>query len=530
MATIANLVAKLTGNTLQFENKFEKVGKGFTDLQRRVDQMKAPFSKFKALLAAVGIFAAGAYVKGIVDAKLETLRFSRMINDSVGGIDTMKTAIRNIGGDTNAAQSGLGKLVKTLADATTGGAFASDTFKRLGLDARELSKLPPSEAFWIIAKQLSTIEDAGQRAAMAAQIFGDDAAALLPILSQGSDALAGAEAEMKKFGGAANDVALTKLELANIEFEKMYAGIQNSVVLLASEFAPVILAILGDTKQWVGWITDAVGWFKSLGKAAYYVYAGVNNIYQGMRLLFTTFKAGVQGVTLFVVMALQKLSEAMGQLPGAIGAHFRGVSENLKQTADNVRSHLADTKKDFFDRANDKVIDMYSIDQMFDNLAKSTDAAANNQKKLATAGGAVAKVFALQNKYVDRAKSIFEENQNPLEKFNSQMMELDTLLDAGAISWDTYGRAVAKAAKDLEAANSLGNVSLAAGERRDSSGAVSAINKAKMENEMRNKEKPAERLERLQKQSIDLAKDQLEYTKRIAEAGQNRKVYTIPGR
>jgi hypothetical protein len=530
MATIANLVAKLTGNTLQFESKFEKVGKSFTDLQRRVDMMKAPFSKFKALLAAVGVFAAGYYVKGIIDAKLETLRFARQINDSVGGIDTMKTAIRNIGGDTNAAQAGLGKLVKTLADATTGGAFASDTFKRLGLDARELSKIPPSQAFWIIAEQLAGIEDAGQRAAMAAQIFGDDAAALLPILSQGKDALAGAQAEMKKFGGAADDVALTKLELANIEFEKMYAGIQNSVILLVSEFAPVILAIVGDTKLWVEWITQAVEWFKSLGKAAYYVYAGVNNTYQGIRLLLTTLKIGVQGITMFIVRSMQKLAEAMATLPGALGRQFQSVAGQLKTMADNANSHIAASRKEFFDRVNDKVIDFNQIDQMFDNLVKNTDKAAANQKKLATAGGAVAKVFALQSKYVERAKSIFEENQLPIERFNSQMVELDTLLEAGAISWDTYGRAVAKAAKDLESANSLSSVSLASAERRDSSGAVSAINKARMENEMRNKEKPAERLERLQKQSIDLLKDQVEYTKQIADAGKNRKIYTIPGR
>lgn len=532
MATIANLVAKLSGNTVQFESKFEKVAKQIGDLQRRFDLIKSPISKFKALLGALGIFAGVYYAKSIVDAKLKTLQFARVINDSVGNIDLMKTAIKSIGGDADAAERGLGKLVHLISEASHGGAYAADVFARLGLDAAKLAKMQPSEAFWVIADQLAGIEDAGQRAAMATQIFGDDAAALLPVLSQGSKALADAKKEMGKFGGVVSDLKLTQLELATIQFEQIKDGVENAALILISELAPTILMIAGDTKGWVETIMNGLEWCKAIAKAFGYIYLVVNNTYHGVMLLFDTMKLGVMGITKFIHMMFSTVINGVAAALKAVGiiseTTQQQINATMKQMGDNVDSNIAAQKKKVMDRALDKLIDINAIDSWFNGVATGAENAAKKQDKLAKAGGAVAKAFANQALYGARAKAVIEENLTPFQKYNQQMTELDSLLESGAIGWDTYGRAVAKAVAELESANSLGNVSLASAERFGTGGAASAINKSKMENEMRNKEKPQERLERVAKQSLDVQKDQLDTTKQIARAAQNRKVYTIP--
>jgi tape measure domain-containing protein len=50
------------------------------------------------------------------------------------------------------------------------------------------------------------------------------------------------------------------------------------------------------------------------------------------------------------------------------------------------------------------------------------------------------------------AKKAFDETRTPQEKFNSEFADLTKLLSVGAISWETYGRAVAKAKDELAAA------------------------------------------------------------------------------
>lgn len=50
-------------------------------------------------------------------------------------------------------------------------------------------------------------------------------------------------------------------------------------------------------------------------------------------------------------------------------------------------------------------------------------------------------------------QSIFESTRSPLEKYESQIGKLSELLDAGAIDWDTYGRAIRQARQQLEETN-----------------------------------------------------------------------------
>lgn len=70
------------------------------------------------------------------------------------------------------AERGSSKVVKTLGD--------------LGLSVQDLAGLTPEEKFTKFAEAISKIDEPGRRAALAAQVFGGAAQAMLPILANGA--------------------------------------------------------------------------------------------------------------------------------------------------------------------------------------------------------------------------------------------------------------------------------------------------------------------------------------------------------
>src|SRR5262249_51111632 len=53
---------------------------------------------------------------------------------------------------------------------------------------------------------------------------------------------------------------------------------------------------------------------------------------------------------------------------------------------------------------------------------------------------------ALEKSVASKAAEVYKSTQTPLEQFQTKVEELSKLLDAGAISWETYERAVNGAA------------------------------------------------------------------------------------
>jgi len=49
-----------------------------------------------------------------------------------------------------------------------------------------------------------------------------------------------------------------------------------------------------------------------------------------------------------------------------------------------------------------------------------------------------------------KGASLTDSLRNPMEMYNDTLADLNSMLDAGVISWDTYGRAVAKAQEDIK--------------------------------------------------------------------------------
>lgn len=92
-------------------------------------------------------------------------------------------------------------------------------------------------------------------------------------------------------------------------------------------------------------------------------------------------------------------------------------------------------------------------------LRKLTEAAKelNAELKSLAELQALEKAQQKQQDLLDQGIRIFEQTRTSLEKYDIKIAELGKLVNAGAITWDTYGRAVRQARKELESlANKAG--------------------------------------------------------------------------
>lgn len=126
--------------------------------------------------------------------------------------------------------------------------------------------------------------------------------------------------------------------------------------------------------------------------------------------------------------------------------------ERAKKAAENMQ-RVADAVADLQEQVDQ--MDMTEAQRKLDDLARSGASPEQLAKakalldQLNTHKGATEAQDKLKQMQSEAA-SIFNATRTPLEKYDAKITKLGELLDADAINWDTYGRAVQQAREELE--------------------------------------------------------------------------------
>ncbi|MEO5915336.1 MAG: hypothetical protein ABIS50_13970 [Luteolibacter sp.] len=175
------------------------------------------FAAQSSKYAAAGLAAgAGAAAAGLATGTLHTLDQVDALGDlsaqtgvAVADLMVLQRAYKDGGRAAEMTGKDIGKMQKTLADAAGGG---NDPFAEMGLSARALMGLNPSQQFRDIGAAIMRIQNPAERTAKAMQIFGKGGMGLTSVFP-GIDAAAKALGKMpelaEKFAeqmGKANDL------------------------------------------------------------------------------------------------------------------------------------------------------------------------------------------------------------------------------------------------------------------------------------------------------------------------------------
>lgn len=358
----------------------------------------AGFAGFATIAAGVG-----SLTKSLVDLGSELQDASDKLGVSAETLQSLKFAAEQTGASFESLQTALIFNAKLTTEAAQGSKQAVEAFRQLGIDAKKFADIPMDRRLAVIAEQLASIQNPGDRAALAVKALGRGAADLLPLLNQGAAGLAAWDKQARATNSILSNEQVKALDDAGDAWEAF-------LLRLKVKGAPILVG--------------TINLIEKMGKAA-------------------KDSANLTGLV-FGEETERMLRSAQGRDRGpqsrrATGRRTSGLSEEEAAAAIGIpgkkstASALAEFDKAFaeVDRIGAKAL-----------KASATEMNRLEEETRAVIAG-IAELGAESNRtFSDRAAEIKEQFADPLDVLQAKLLEINQLFAGGLISRDVSDRAV----------------------------------------------------------------------------------------
>jgi hypothetical protein len=332
MAAKKDIVVEVGGDTGPLDKSMKKGAKsvlGFGAVTR------ADLKKTAARIAKIGtvaITAGAALTAGLVKRGLAVIdsqaKLARSLGTTVKSVQALDRAGK-LGGVENLAQQ-TAKFNARVGKAILGTGLAAEQFKKLGINAQELSEMDADERLALVADKVKALGLSSSETANMLRDFGIRNEKLVGLVLQGGGAFRQARKEVEDFGLAIEDTDAAAIEAANDSMTKIGETIQGVANRLAIEFAPKILEITnkfnelsketGGFREQLKAVMDvSITVAKGIAGAFNFVGTAIGNTAGGLSLLFEDLQefaaSGAQVVNKFA----EGFSEAWAGVKDKVG-------------------------------------------------------------------------------------------------------------------------------------------------------------------------------------------------------------------
>lgn len=494
MATISDLVVKITAKTAQFKRDIGKSREVVERLAAAARKGSTVITKgFKAITSAASLAAkaaaglaaagAGAFAGFVVKAgKLKDIQtMSTQLGMSAEELQKWGYAARSVGIDTEK----IGDIFKDTSDKigdflATGGGEAGDLFEKLNLDAREFIGLSPDKALLKLGKAVEPLTQ--EQKIFFFEAIANDASRLLPLLENNG-------AEFQRFAKLAvetgNVVSSNGIKAA-AEFSKQWdiltSRANGFVSQLTAKLAPVLGRIVTQFDKWVA----SFGGVESIAqKAAVQIEKMLNfvtnpntiasakelfnSIYEGLKLAGTVIGPVVKGLGRIALElktirhganknSIEELTLQLDKMESAL----RNKSERIRffgpggiveyWSEDELNAEIAKIKARLAKLVNQDEKGVFNLSGTSDNGDISGQIkAGTNPAKQATNDNTEA--VAASTRAANQLRVVLEnQRKQEIEKLNARIQGGQ---DTGAVNWDRItgaGKAAGKSSELFEKA------------------------------------------------------------------------------
>lgn len=242
---IGALRALLSLDSAAFEKGAKRASGAMSGLQQRLQRVSKGMRKIgkkmsrnvTAPLAAMGAVALRTSL-ATVDAQS---KMAQSLGTSTRSMQVLARASDRAGLSTGEFEQIARQLTKRLSQTAAGGGPAAKALKRLGLSAKSLTKLDLDQQIIAVNEAIEEHIPAAERAAVAAQIFGDRAGLLASRLDAGT--IRTASEEIERFGVAVTEVEADQIEEANDAISALGLVAKGLANQLAVALAPMLKSI-----------------------------------------------------------------------------------------------------------------------------------------------------------------------------------------------------------------------------------------------------------------------------------------------
>lgn len=215
-------------------------------------------------LGGLGLASLSAGLPKLVETSGQLLKMSQRTGVAVESLSELKFAAERSGTDLEGFESSLKKMQKFLTDAAGGSKEANKQLEDLGLSMNKLASMTPEDQFEAIAKAVSGVPHATERAGRAMAIFGKSGTMGLPMmqnmqaLREEAKALGLALDEATVRSAAAFGGAMTRLKL---QIGAVYTALAGALVpgldSLVKMSQPVLSSVIAFVKTHAEWVRIA---------------------------------------------------------------------------------------------------------------------------------------------------------------------------------------------------------------------------------------------------------------------------------
>jgi hypothetical protein len=489
VAKLAGIQGDLGKVSRLAEQSAKKIEKSFADAGKTVKDV------FSALGASLTVGAAVQFVQQMVDAQDALVDLSKSTAISIETLSGLGFAAKTTGGDLDSIAASINKLQVNIGK-------DPEKYKQLGINAKD-----GYEAFKQLADIFVAIEEPEKRAAVAAEALGKSWAGAAPALSEGAKGFEALVSKGKDVSGVTAESAAKAAELnAKLDLLKARAGgaateLVNSLVPSLDRTAARMEALAAQGQGLQAVFAGLIGLAKlpfdlALGEIDTSRAGQIKDLENKLQSLETkakraTGQGGFLGELVFgkpgefdqqiavtknQIEALKKFSKdgakagdeaakkppsdaAIKQFVGGGGGGAKAGSRAGKAIDDGAR-------------LVEQLRDQIRATQDLTEVEKLELAIADGKYKTASAGNlALAMSYAETLDNIKATKKAVEEEtdahkkrlevfaegarvtesvRTPAEALNAELAHLLELLDAEAISMETFGRAASKAGDDMQ--------------------------------------------------------------------------------
>lgn len=399
-AVIGDLVVKigadvsgLAKGAAEAESTMGRLGKGINAA------MKVAISTAVAAAAALALLTQQSWAQIDADAKL-----AARTHATVAAIQSVNWAAKQAGASNEEMKASVESLDKRLGQAIRDGMSpASDALKRLGLDAKQLSKMDADDRLALIADRIKKLGLNSQQTADLMAMLGIKSSEIANMMRKGGDEIRNARADLEAFGVTVNQIDAKQIEQANDAFDKIGLVIQGVGNKIAVAVAPAVQAVseyLTDAaKKGKGW-GETIEW--AVGRAVV-SFGIVKSVIHGVRIIWDETVGGILDGVNWIIRAWNKIAETIpglsktavaeishdyGNLRDEIGeppsqAEWEAWWEGQKKKARDAASVAVDAQKDLGNAPRGgEVLSSQERKQLEEKFARLQEAIANEDQAL----------------------------------------------------------------------------------------------------------------------------------------------------
>jgi hypothetical protein len=495
--SVAVLAVRIEAESARFRRQMLDASNSVRSFGTSVDRIYGGVRNLAALLGA----GFGAYKA--VDAFRRTAHEMEQILDvaETFGLATESVARLKYAADKNYASfEALTKAIafqqRSLRAARDGAAEAGRTYQRLGIDIDRLASMRPEDAFLEVAEALKNTIDPATRTQSMFRLFGRNAIEIADTVLLGADGLRQMFAEADRLGLTFDAGIGHSVNAMNESLRSMQGAFSGMARTVVSELAPVVTGAAdafvefmtggeGMAERMRGWIDAVIDRTIVLEKSLRSIMSAVD----GINSAFATVSraADVIGAVKDVgIGSLFGLGSGIVGAAGSVTSWFGNLigSDALRaagaQLDDDMKTFMYTTQA-AMENANRRMrkitgsgngggtdIRPVSADELL-NGVKSSIAAWREagERRIAEANTDAAimdvarqSTMLMQEEFdaAERrmnelrmnAERLTRETRTPAEVFADTQRDLNEMLDEGLISWETYARAMERAAREME--------------------------------------------------------------------------------